>query len=346
MREPVSTGDTDTTYRLRMLADAQLSLAIQVVATLGVADHIDREPQPADELARRTSCHQDALHRLLRYLAFAGVFVEAADGRYGLTGMGRLLRSDEPGTLRRELSIGTDHRALWWSTGELLHSVRTGKPAYDRVFGQSFWQTVGRDTNSSTRFQQGMVEDSDDIAESLLCHYDWPSVDVLADLGGGSGRVLARFLQAHAGMRGYVVDLPAVTAEARQTLANAGVGDRGDVVEGDLLEEVPSGADRYLLMRVLHDWPDDAAVTILRNARTACRDTGRVLIVDMEVGSHDRVGASYVSDIMMLLLLGGRERSAPEFNELLSAAGLELTRRIELRSPYVVIEAVPAALAS
>jgi hypothetical protein len=326
--------------QLRLLADARLSRAIQVAATLGVADHMSDGPKAVDVLASRTSCDPGALGRMLRYLAFAGVF-EEDEGRYGLTPMASLLRSDDPGTLRAELSIAADDRALWWSAGEFLHTVLTGQTAYDHVYGMSLWEAVRASGAASARFQAAMAESLSGLVSDLLEFYDWQGVTTLADLGGGSGTVLGLLLSARTSMRGILVDLPSVTSGAAQALADAGAGDRCSVVPGDLLEGVPAGADCYLMLRVLHDWPDTAAVSILRHCRQACGDTGRLLIVDMEIGGRDRVGLSLASDVMMMLVVGGRERTAQEFGRMLSIAGFAITRKIELRSPYVMIEARP-----
>lgn len=326
---------------LRLLADAQLSRAIQVVATLGVADQLVAGPRPAGELAALAGCDPDALGRLLRYLAFAGVLDETADGRFGLTGPGELLRSDVEGSMREELSIGADDRGVWWSTGELLHSVRTGKPAYDKVFGVSMWQTMRSAPESSQRFQQSMTQASGSIVDELVSRYDWPATGTVADLGGGSGTVLAGLLGARPALSGMLVDLPEVVAAADQRLAAAGLADRCVAVPADLFSAVPPGADRYLLMRVLHDWPDESAAAILRNCRAACGQGGRLVIVDMEVGPADELGLSLVGDLLMLLLVGGRERTRAELDALLGAAGFEVTGRIPLRPPYVAVEARP-----
>lgn len=327
--------------RLRLLADAQLSRAVQVAATLGLADHLTDGPQPADVLAKLTGCDKDALGRMLRYLAFAGVFDEA-DGCYGLTPMARLLRSDEPGTLRTELSITAGDRGAWWSTGELLHTVTTGRPAYDHVYGLSFWDAVRASGAASTRFQAAMAGSLNGLADELLERYDWSGVATVADLGGGTGTVLARLLSARPGLRGILVDLPSVTAAAPAVLTGAGVADRCSIAERDLLDGMPAGADRYLMLRVLHDWPDAEAGAMLANCRAACGDTGRLVVIDMEVGGQDATGESLASDLTMMLLVGGRERSRQEFERLLGGAGFAVAQIIELRSPYIAIEARPA----
>ncbi|HEV2378036.1 MAG TPA: hypothetical protein VGS19_38470, partial [Streptosporangiaceae bacterium] len=157
---PVTSGPPAAERQLRLLGDAQLSRAIQVAATLAIADHIADEPRSAEDLARLTGCEPGLLRRLLRYLAFAEVFSATGDGRYTLTEMGRLLCSDEPSSVRAELVIGADDRALWWSTGEMLHTVRTGQPAFDHVYGVSMWEAMRTAAGSSTRFQQAMTAGS------------------------------------------------------------------------------------------------------------------------------------------------------------------------------------------
>lgn len=332
-------ANDDPARQLALLADARLSRAVHVAATLGVADHLADEPRPVAELADRTSVDAEALYRLLRYLAHAGVFTAAAGRRFGLTPMGRLLRRDEPGSLRDQLVIGTDDRALWWSTGELLHTVRTGKPAYEHVYGQSLWETMRANSGSTTRFQQAMTDASEVIVAGLLRGYDWSGVGTVADVGGGSGAVLARLLADLPRARGVVVDQPSVVPEAEKLLAAAGLADRCSAVAGDLFGRIPATADVFLLVRILHDWPDDAALAVLRACRTACGDTGRLLVVDMEVRDDDPTGLT--NDILMMLLVGGRERSAEELAELLGAAGFTVTRRIGLTGPYTATEARP-----
>jgi hypothetical protein len=337
---PVGQAANSAARQLRLLADAGLSRAIQVAATLGIADHMNDGPQPVDVLARRTACEPDALGRMLRYLAFAGVFDEV-NGRYGLTSMARLLRSDQPGSLREELSITAGDRALWWSAGEFMHTVVTGQPAYDQVYGMSFWDAIRAGGAVSARFQTAMSDGANGLAEDLAERYEWQDVTTVADLGGGAGTVLARLLSLRSHLRGIVVDLPSVTSSAAKMLAEAGVADRCSVTAADLLEGVPGGADCYLMLRVLHDWPDAAATTILRHCRQSCGNAGRLVIVDMEIGGHDVTGESLASDMTMMLLVGGRERTRPEFARLLHTAGFTVTRNIKLRSPYVAIEARP-----
>lgn len=330
----------DARRQLRLLADAQLSRAIHVVATLGVADLLAAGPQEVGALAARLSCDRDVLGRLLRYLASAEVF-QAVDGGYALTPTSRLLCSDEPGSLREELSIAADDRAVWWSTGELMHSVKTGSPAYDHVFGASLWDAMRTNRAASAGFQKAMTEQAAGIVEDLLQCYSWSDVRTVGDIGGGVGTAMIRLLRARPELRGILIDLPGVAAEAETALKEAGVADRCRVAAGDMFEGIPAGADRYLLLRILHDWPDEDALRILRRCREACAEGGRLLIVDMEVGPHDPTGAAVTADILMMLLVGGRERTQEEFAGLLGRAGFAVSRRMSLRSPYVALEARP-----
>lgn len=343
MTDDPRSGLSSATARrqLRLLADARLSRAIQAVATLGVADLLVPGPQEVGALAARLSCEPDVLGRLLRYLAFAGVF-EAVDGGYALTSMGRLLCSEEPGSLREELSIGADNRAVWWSTGELMHSVMTGTPAYDHVFGVSLWEAMRASPAASALFQESMTAQVPAIVKDLLQHCSWSDVRTIGDVGGGAGTAMIQLLRARPELRGILIDLPSVTAEAEKELREAGVADRCQVAAGDMFEGIPGGADCYLLLRILHDWSDEDALRILRRCREACADGGRLLIVDMEVGPHDQAGVALSADLLMMLLVGGRERTQEEFVRLLGSAGFAVSRRVTLRSPYVALEARPA----
>lgn len=337
---PDAGRDRTDAFWLRQLADPALSRAIQVAATLGIADLLTDGPRSASALAGRLGCHSDALARLLRYLAFAGVFAEDEQG-FGLTALSRLLRTGEPGSLRSELSIGADDRAWWWSTGEMLHAIRTGNPAYDRVFGMSLWEAMARGGGSSGRFQEAMSHGSRELAGQLSAAYDWLGVSSIVDVGGGVGTVLATLLADHPRMTGTLVDVAPVAESARQSLAQAGLDERVRVVVGDFFGGLPAGGDVYLLFRVLHDWADDAATRVLRCCRKACGTGGRVIVVDMEIGRHDPDGIALGGDIAMLLLAGGRERTSSETAGLLGAAGFAVTSRLELRRPYVAIVATP-----
>ena len=188
-------------------------------------------------------------------------------------------------------------------------------------------------------------------AQALARAYDFSGVERLVDIGGGEGGLLCAVLQAYPHLSGVVFDLPGVVEGARRRLLEAGLTDRAEVVAGDFFEGVPPGADAYVLSWILHDWDDESALRILANCREAIGNAGRLLVIEMVLSSADEPRspkASYleqlakVTDLEMLAVVGGRERTRAEYEELLARAGFELTRVLELESmPWSVIEAAP-----
>ena len=105
-------------------------------------------------------------------------------------------------------------------------------------------------------------------------------------------------------------------------LAATGVADRCELAAADFFEAVPSGGDVYVLAQILHDWPDEDARNILRVCAAAMDSGARLLIVEQVLPSGDTVGLiPALTDINMLVLVGGQERNAGEYGSLLEEAG-------------------------
>jgi cyclopropane fatty-acyl-phospholipid synthase-like methyltransferase len=186
-----------------------------------------------------------------------------------------------------------------------------------------------------------MSERTAAFAPSVATEYDFSRMQIVADIGGGKGTLLAAILRAHGQLRGVLFDRPAVAAEGRETLRAAGVADRCEIIAGDFFDGVPEGADRYILANVLHDWDDTQAVQILGNCRQAMATGGRVLIVERLI-SDDPAEALPVllSDLNMLVFSGGQERTNAEYGKLLHDASLNLGMVQPVAPPYGIIEAV------
>jgi hypothetical protein len=171
--------------------------------------------------------------------------------------------------------------------------------------------------------------------------YDFSGIGVLADIGGGQGELLAGILAANPTMRGILLDQPHVVAGAGPVLERAGVAGRCEVVGGSFFEAVPRGADAYLLKSVIHDWDDPPAVEILRRCRAAIAQTGKLLLVEYLIRPGNEPDPLKFRDLMMLVMVGGRERTAEDFQRLYAEAGFQLTEIIPT-APYHVIVGVPA----
>jgi hypothetical protein len=324
----------------RMTNAYQVSQAIHVAASLGVADHLRDGPRSVEELAAATGSRAPSLYRLLRALASVGIFTEA-DGRFGLTPLAEYLRSDVPGSVRAwAMMIGRPHAWSTWSS--LLDSVTTGEPAFPALYGMSAWEYRAAHPEEGAIFDAAMNSLSTIAASAVVDSYDFSGIGVLADVGGGQGELLAGILAANPHMRGILFDQPHVIAGAPPVLERAGVADRCQVVGGSFFEAVPRGADAYLLKSVIHDWDDTPAVEILRRCRTAMVGTGKLLLVEYLVRPGNEPDPLKFRDLMMLVMVGGRERTAEDFRRLYAEAGFRLIEIIPTGAPYHVIEGVPA----
>ena len=326
---------------LQMTNGYQVSQAIHVAATLGIADLLKDGSRSADELAEATGTHAPTLYRLLRALASVGVFAEQSDGRFGSTPLAEHLQTDAPGSLRAwAMLIGQP--SFWSSWGHLLHSVRTGEPAFPDLHGMNVWEHRETHPEEGEIFDAAMTGLSAPVAEAVVQSYDFTGVGVLADVGGGEGGLLATILTANPTLRGVLFDLPHVVASAGSLLERAGVADRCEVVGGSFFETAPEGADAYLLKSIIHDWDDAAAIQILRTCRAVMANTGRLLVVEPVIQPGNEPDRAKFSDLNMLVMLGGRERTADDFERLYTEAGFRMTSIVPTGSPpFNIIDGVP-----
>ena len=316
-----------------------LSQAIYVAAKLGIADLLKDGPLSCVELATSTRSDASSLFRLMRALSSVGIFSHLGRGRFALSRLAECLQSEVHGSLRAMvITIGEIH---YQACGNLLHSVQTGSPAFNHVFGASLFDYLQQNIEAADAFNQGMANVSSMLAYAVLMAYDFAAISSIVDVGGGQGKFLEKVLQFNPHITGTVLDTALTIERAKQCAGNDAWNRRCSYVTGDFFASVPQGADAYLLSGVIHDWDDRRAITILRNCRRAMTGKGRVLIVDMVVPDSDAMSFSKVLDLNMLAMTGGRERTRAEFHAVLDAANFELTRITPTVAPQSVIEAVP-----
>ena len=323
---------------LRMISGIYISRAVYVAAELGIADSLAGGPMTAAQLAQATRAHEPSLYRVLRLLASLGVLTEHGNRSFSLTVLGERLRADVPASMRSWAMLvesGGGVRAF----EPIIETVRTGKPGVDIAYGMSLFEFLATHPELAQGFQAAMSERTAAFAPSVATGYDFSRMRTVADIGGGKGTLLAAILRAHGHLRGVLFDRPAVAADAAGVLRAAGVEDRCEVVSGDFFEGVPEGADGYILANVLHDWDDARAVQILGACRRAMATDGRVLIVERLIPDDPADAVPVLlSDLTMLVFSGGQERTNAEYDELLTAARLNLTKVQPVASPYGVIE--------
>jgi hypothetical protein len=324
----------------RMITGSWTSRAIYVAAKLRIADRLKDGPRSAEELAATVGVASGPLYRLLRALAGVGVFAQQPGGRFRLNPLAESLREGEPGSLRAlAVMIGEEQDRCW---DDLFETVRTGEPAFDRLYGRSLFGYLGEHPEQAKIFDAAMTGFSGRAMRAVLDAYDLSGVATLADVGGGLGTNLTAALGRYPAMRGLLFDRPHVVERARPVLEAAGVAGRCAVAGGDFFEAVPGGADAYLLGHILHDWDDDRAGLILDNLRRAMPAGAKLLLVEYVLPEGDGASFGKLLDLHMMVLLGGQERTEAEYRRLFAAHGFRLVRVVPTAGDVSVIEGVPA----
>jgi hypothetical protein len=339
----LSTGTQDISpqrFLHQMLTGYWISQSLYVVAKLGLPDLLESGPKRPEDLARATGTHAPSLYRLLRALASVGVFSEKPDGTFSQTPMSGGLRSGPTGGQRAmAIMMGEEHYRAW---GELLYSVRTGKPAFDHLYGKPIFQYLAEHPEQARNFDDAMTGVHGAETRAMLNAYDFSRIATLVDMGGGNGSLLSAVLGQHTTMKGILFDRPDVVENARGNLRRAGLEKRCTAIGGNFFESVPPGGDAYLFRHIIHDWDDAQALTILRNCRKVMKPKARLLVVESVIPPGNNPFFGKLLDLTMLVLPGGQERTEAEYAQLFTAAGFRLSRIVPADQEVSVIEGEPS----
>jgi len=326
---------------LRMMNGFWMTQCIGVAAQIGVADHLVEGAKSVETLAQLTSVDAQALYRLLRALASAGIFSEAEPRQFQLSPMAECLRSDAPNSIRGLAIWSGSEPTHWQMWGNLLYSVKTGKPAFEHVTGMPIFAYTAQNPEFAAVFDQAMTSASAMFNPAIIHTYDFSSIKTLVDIGGGQGAFLAAILQANPHLDGIVYDLPHVIEGATSYLEDLGLQNRCQAIGGSFLESVPEGGDAYIMKNTLTNWDDDHAIGILKNCYRAMPQGSKLLMVQSVIAPGNQPDLGKFTDLEMLLVTtAGRERSAAEFEQVLNAAGFQLVQILPTQCPSSIIEAI------
>src|SRR3954454_6549761 len=274
--------ETPSATLRRLVNGYQVSQAIHVAATLGVADHLADGPRASDDLAVAVGAHAPSLYRVLRALAAVGVVREEDGRRFALTPVGDCLRSDAEEPVNGWAAfVGRPYVRRAWD--RMLDAVRTGENAFERLHGVDAWTYRTRDPDEGAIFDRAMSDLTRRSHRSTLEAFDFSPFGTVVDVGGGNGALLVALLRAHPRMRGVLVDLPHAVAVAQRRIAEHGLAERCEAIAGSFFDGVPTGGDAYVLRAILHDWDDDEAVAILRRVRGGTRDDAMVGVIERDL---------------------------------------------------------------
>jgi hypothetical protein len=333
---------TDVPGFINVLIGVIPAQVLHALAALGLPDHLADGALTAEEVAERAGTHPRSTYRLMRAAASVGMLSYEGDRRFSLTGMGHLLRTGLPGSLRA-LTLTQMGHLHWQSWAMFPDSVRQGTCQAKQAVGADSFDYLARPENAreAALFAESMADLSALTVQGAVAALDITGVSAVLDVGGADGQFVLELMAAHAGLRGQVLDLPHAAERASQEAARRGLSDRFSAVAGDFFEKVPA-ADLYLLKTVLHDWDDERATTILRNCRASADNGGRVLVVETIVGEIGKPDFAALSDMGMLAVTGGIERDLPEFDTLFAAAGWHRGRTFPVGGGYFGMELAAA----
>lgn len=311
------------------------SRCVQVLAQLGVADALGDQPQSTEALAKATGTEPQALYRVLRLLASVGIF-EWKGGTWQHTEASSFLRSDHPASLRDYVRM-MGFPSFWGALGDLEHSLRTGECAFTKQHPEGAFGYLAKHPEESRIFDAAMTSKSHRDIVAILPAYDFSQFATIADIAGGRGHLLRAILKRSPKTQGILFDQPHVVAQVA-----AENGEKLTVVGGNFFIDSMPKADAYLLMNIIHDWPDAESIKILSAIRRDMPAHARVLIFETIVPQTPGPHLSKELDIVMLAIPGGMERTQEEYASLASKCGLRLKRMVETMSPYSILEMVAA----
>ena len=300
-------------------------------------------PKTSEELGQVTKTHAQSIYRLLRALASFGIFAEDETGRFGLTPRAEMLRTGVPGSIRAyAIVIGEEwHWRMW---GGILHSVKTGEPAFDQLFGMEFQDYYDQNPDVAKNFDGAMVSVLAMTDAAIMTNYDLSPMHKVVDVGtgGGDGSLIASILKKNPNVEGIFFDLEPRIETARDIIKAEGVEERCELIAGDVFKSFPSGGDAYILKNLIHDYDDERAATLLKNCHDAIAENGKLLVVEMIIPPGNEPSLGKIVDVEALIMSAGAiERTEAQYRELFEKAGFKVTNVVSTRSPMSIIDAVP-----
>ncbi|WP_060633918.1 methyltransferase [Pseudonocardia sp. EC080610-09] len=346
LTSPPPPGPSEALAARQLVLGRLTSAAMHAAVALGVPEALRDSPATTQELAGTLGADGPALLRLLDALVALGVADRHPERRYGLTGLGRALLADAYGSAAPTALLAGGEIGKAWDG--LLHSVRTGKPAFVTQTGIDVFSYLAADPTTAATFYSSQAADLQ-LTLSWLDRFNFAKYTTIVDVGGGDGALLAHVLDRCAAARGILIDTPTTVAAAHERFASTGLSDRTTTVTGDFFRAVPSEGDLYVLRDVLHDWPDERCRDLLAVCKRDMPKTATLLVIDRTIDptnqSKDCMDEaevlSHLMDLYMLSVLGGgRERTAAELDELLTGAGFRILERHD-QGHATAVEAAP-----
>lgn len=328
----------DHAQMFQMIVGYTVSQAVHSAAVFSLAEHLAEGPKTAVEVAKAEALDVDATFRLMRACASLGLMTYEEDSGFAATSLLRTLHKDDPNSLRGTALV-QPASVHWLPWGRTTDAIRSGKPQAVAALGCSAWEYIATIPTEAEAFTESMNSISRGVSKDAAALIDTRRTSVAVDIGGASGTLVQALMRENETLQGVVFDLPHVVPDAMKTAEKLGLLGRFSVVGGDFFSSVPP-ADLYLLKWILHDWGDDACLSLLRNCRSSIHPGGRIILIEMILEKIGTPGIAPLVDLNMLVVLGGRERTLREYETLLEATGFRFISMTPTSTPFVLIEAV------
>ncbi|HET6200098.1 MAG TPA: methyltransferase [Candidatus Acidoferrales bacterium] len=325
---------------MQLLSASYIAGAVSCLAQMGIPDLVEAGPKSAKELASQIGADPEALHRLMRATASVGVLSEGPDGKFSETPMSAVLRSNGRPSLRAVAMMGgREWHGRGWS--RLEYCVRTGKQAMEQIYGAPIFEYFKQHPDEGQIFNDAMTSISAGDSPAVVDAYSFEGIHSIVDVGGGHGLLLATIMARNPQMKGTLYDEPHVIEGAKNGPLKP-VMERCTLALGDMFSSVPAGADAYIMKHIIHDWPDELCVKILKSCRKGVNPGGKLLVVDDVIQPGNDFYAGKLLDLQMLIFPGGKERTEKQFRELFAAGGWKLSRVVPTATPICIVEGIPA----
>lgn len=325
---------------LQILVGAHVAGAVTCLAQMGIPDLVENGPKSAEELAQQIGANPEAVYRLLRATACVGVLAEGPDGRFSQTPMSALLCTNARPSLRGLATMsGREWHHRGWSL--LERSVRTGKPVVEEIYGMPIFEYFSRNPVEAQIFDDAMTGLSAIDSPAVADAYKFNGIKTIVDVAGGRGVLLATLLERYPHLQGTLYEMPHVLEGAKSGALKPHM-DRCTLASGDMFTSVPAGADAYIMKHIIHDWPDEACIRILKACRQGVKPGGKLLVVDCVIHPGTNFDPAKFQDLQMLLFPSGLERTEAQFRELFAASGWKLSRIIPTAAMDSIVEGVLA----
>lgn len=310
--------------------------ALRVAAKLKIADLLKDGPKNINEIAEETNSIPSVLNRILRMLASENILYESENLNYSLAPVGQFLLSDHEYSLRDAVLMLTNE-TLWRPVGDIIESVQDN-PAFENLYGMSFYQYWQDNTREDHDFQAGMSSLSKIENYFIIKYYEFPENKIVADIAGGLGGLLLEVLRKNPTLKGQLFDRQHVLE--RTKLVELGDDSRWKLISGDLFGKYPE-SDIYLIKYIIHDWDDESVIKIFKNFREVMKEDSKVLIIEPIVFKKNIPDVAKYMDLLCVSAFPeSGERTEEEFIELLDKADLKINKFIKTETYNSILEVV------